>query len=164
VKRLDGYELKHAELFGRVAAFIEKKMMPIVLRHAISGTALREQPRTRSSKIPSRSAMLIDIFSERGYHAVVDLHRIEVPEHFDLKTGQTPNAGEESFPYPGAVPGLRDSTRLIRVAQRRPSRGPPVGPPASFRNAGPRSDRVMRLSRRGRSRSRRRSRSTRLDR
>ena len=32
--------------------------------------------------------MLIDIFSERGYHAVVDLHRIEVPESFDLKTGQ----------------------------------------------------------------------------
>jgi adenylate kinase len=23
--------------------------------------------------------MLIDIFSERGYHAAVDLHRIEVP-------------------------------------------------------------------------------------
>jgi adenylate kinase len=31
--------------------------------------------------------MLIDIFSERGYHAAVDLHRIEVPERVDLKTG-----------------------------------------------------------------------------
>ena len=31
--------------------------------------------------------MLIDIFSERGYHAAVDLHRIEVPEHVDLATG-----------------------------------------------------------------------------
>jgi len=32
-------------------------------------------------------AMLIDVFSERGYHAVVDLHRIEVPERIDLSTG-----------------------------------------------------------------------------
>jgi ABC-type amino acid transport substrate-binding protein len=87
VKRLDGYALEHAELFGRVAGFIEKKMMPIVLRHAISGTALvnAEDPALDD---PVALAMLIDIFSERGYHAVVDLHRIEVPEHFDLKTGQ----------------------------------------------------------------------------
>ena len=87
VRRLDGYELEHAELFGRVAAFIEKKMMPIVLRHAISGVALvnAEDPCLED---PVALAMLIDIFSERGYHAVVDLHRIEIPEHFDLKTGQ----------------------------------------------------------------------------
>ena len=32
--------------------------------------------------------MLIDVFSERGFHAVVDLHRIEVPEKVDLATGQ----------------------------------------------------------------------------
>ena len=31
--------------------------------------------------------MLIDIFSERGYHAVVDLHRIEIPEQVDLASG-----------------------------------------------------------------------------
>jgi adenylate kinase len=36
---------------------------------------------------PLALAMLIDIFSERGYHAAVDLHRIEVPERVDLKTG-----------------------------------------------------------------------------
>jgi adenylate kinase len=87
VRRLDGYELEHPQLFGRVAAFIEKKMMPIVLRHAISGVALvnAEDPCLED---PVALAMLIDIFSERGYHAVVDLHRIEIPEHFDLKTGQ----------------------------------------------------------------------------
>jgi adenylate kinase len=31
--------------------------------------------------------MLIDVFSERGFHAVVDIHRIEVPEKFDVATG-----------------------------------------------------------------------------
>jgi adenylate kinase len=86
VKRLDSYELEHEELFGSVAAFIERKIMPIVLRHAISGTALVN---TEDALLddPRALAMLIDIFSERGYHAAVDIHRIEVPEHVDLKTG-----------------------------------------------------------------------------
>ena len=86
VKRLDGYELTQPELFQRIVTFIETTMMPIIKCHAISGHAnintedllLRE---------PSAVAMLIDIFSERGYHAVVDIHRIEIPEHFDPVTG-----------------------------------------------------------------------------
>jgi adenylate kinase len=86
VRRLDSYELEHAQLFSSVAGMIERKMMPIVLRHAISGQALvnTEDPVLDD---PLALAMLIDIFSERGYHAAVDLHRIEVPEFVDLKTG-----------------------------------------------------------------------------
>jgi adenylate kinase len=86
VKRLDSYELEHEALFSSVAQFVEKKIMPIVLRHAISGTALvnTEDPLLED---PRALAMLIDIFSERGYHAAVDLHRIEIPEHVDLQTG-----------------------------------------------------------------------------
>jgi len=86
VRRLDSYELEHTELFNSVAGFIERKMMPIVLRHAISGTALVNTEETTLDD-PRALAMLIDIFSERGYHAAVDLHRIEVPEHVDLATG-----------------------------------------------------------------------------
>jgi adenylate kinase len=87
VKRLDGYELEQGELFEQVVGFIEKKIMPIVRRHAISGVAQvnAEDP---VLDVPVALAMLIDVFSERGYHAVVDLHRIEVPEKFDLRTGQ----------------------------------------------------------------------------
>ena len=87
VKRLDAYELEHAELFARVVDFIEKKAVPIVLRHAISGVA---QINTEEAVLndPLALAMLIDVFSERGYHAVVDLHKIEIPERFDLATGQ----------------------------------------------------------------------------
>jgi hypothetical protein len=39
VKRLDGYELEYPELFANVIRFIERKVLPIVLRHAISGVA-----------------------------------------------------------------------------------------------------------------------------
>ncbi|MET0261654.1 MAG: nucleoside monophosphate kinase [Rariglobus sp.] len=87
VKRLDAYAVEHAELFASIVSFIDKKIVPIVLRHAISGVALvnTEEPLLDD---PLSLAMLIDIFSERGFHAVVDLHRIEVPEKFDLTTGQ----------------------------------------------------------------------------
>lgn len=86
VKRLDSYELEYRDLFAKVITFIERKMMPIVLRHAISGVA---QINTEDAVLddPLALAMLIDVFSERGYHAVVDIHRLDVPEHFDLATG-----------------------------------------------------------------------------
>ena len=86
VKRLDSYELEYRELFARVIEFIERKMMPIVLRHAISGVA---HINTEDSVLddPLALAMVIDVFSERGYHAVVDIHRIDVPERVDASTG-----------------------------------------------------------------------------
>ena len=87
VKRLDAYEFEHPELLLLVVGFIEKKIMPIVLRHAISGIAQvnAEDPVLDD---PVALAMLIDVFSERGYHALIDIHRIEVPERVDLATGQ----------------------------------------------------------------------------
>ncbi len=86
VKRLDRYEVAHRDLFTEVIAFIERKMMPIVLRHAISGVA---HINTEDAVLndPLALAMLIDVFSERGYHAVVDIHRIDVPERFEAATG-----------------------------------------------------------------------------
>ena len=87
VKRLDSYEFGQPELFARIVEFIRKRILPIVQRHAISGAALvnTEDPLLDDA---TAIAMLIDIFSERGFHAVVDLHKIEVPEKFDLATGQ----------------------------------------------------------------------------
>jgi len=86
VKRLDSYELEYGELFAKVIRFIERKMIPIVLRHAISGVA---HINTEDAVLgdPMALAMLIDVFSERGYHAVVDIHRVEVPERVNLSSG-----------------------------------------------------------------------------
>jgi adenylate kinase len=87
VRRLDHYELTQPELFQRVVNLIEKKIMPIVMRHALSGHAnINSEDPTLNE--PDALAMFIDIFSERGYHAVVDVHRIEVPDTFDLATGK----------------------------------------------------------------------------
>jgi adenylate kinase len=86
VNRLDSYALEHDELFSKVITVIQNKMIPIILRHAISGVAHinTEDPVLED---PLALAMLIDVFSERGYHAAVDIHRIDVPESVDLKTG-----------------------------------------------------------------------------
>jgi adenylate kinase len=87
VKRLDGYEYEHADLLAQVVVFIERKIMPIILRHAISGVALVNTEDTLLDD-PVALAILIDVFSERGFHATVDLHRIEVPDSFDIATGK----------------------------------------------------------------------------
>jgi len=87
VKRLDGYEISTPELFQRLVDFIEQSMMPVIKLHAISGHASinSEDPLLEE---PTALGMLIDIFSERGYHAVVDVHRIEIPEHVDIRSGK----------------------------------------------------------------------------
>ena len=86
VRRLDEYEFEQSALVAKVVEFIDHKIMPIVIRHAISGVA-NVNSEDALLNDPLALAMLIDIFSERGYHAVVDLHRIEIPEKVDLRTG-----------------------------------------------------------------------------
>jgi adenylate kinase len=86
VNRLDTYALEHGEMFSQVIALVETKMIPIILRHAISGRAHINSEDTLLED-PLALAMLIDVFSERGYHATVDIHRIDVPDRVDLKTG-----------------------------------------------------------------------------
>ena len=86
VRRLDGYELDHTELLKRVVGLIKTKFIPIIQRHALSGRAHvnSEDPIFED---PMAIAMLIDLFSERGFHAVVDKHIREVPDRVDLETG-----------------------------------------------------------------------------
>ncbi len=86
VDRLDSYTEKLPELFEKVVEDIEKSFLPIIRKHAISGMALinTENPLYRDEKA---LAMLIDIFSERGYHAVVDIRKERVPVRFDAATG-----------------------------------------------------------------------------
>ena len=87
VRRLDDYEFEQPALFQQVVEFIDHKIMPIVMRHAISGVASVNREDSLLDD-PTALAMLIDIFSDRGYHAVVDLHKIEVPEKVDLASGE----------------------------------------------------------------------------
>src|SRR5688500_7473921 len=87
VKRLDSYELEHTELLRQIVELVSSKFMPIITRHALSGRATvnSEDPIFHE---PLAIPMLIDIFSQRGYHAVVDKTIQQIPERVDLKTGE----------------------------------------------------------------------------
>lgn len=87
VSRLDHYEIEQTELFHQVVHYIEERVMPIVVRHSISGYANinSEDPLWDDN---NALAMLIDVFSERGYHATIDIRRQDVPRRFDLQTGE----------------------------------------------------------------------------
>jgi len=86
VRRLDEYESEHSGLFHAIVDFIELKIMPIIVRHAISGHAnINSEDQIWEDNVAL--AMLIDVFSERGFRASVDITRHNVPMRFDLKTG-----------------------------------------------------------------------------
>ena len=85
VKRLEVYNEDFPALFQRVIDKINSKFMPIVTRYAITGrTVVNSEDQLFED--PMALAMLIDIFSERGYQALVDVHRIEVPKRIDPET------------------------------------------------------------------------------
>lgn len=85
VDRLDTYADRKTDLFEQVVGLIQQEFIPIIERHAISGRAVvnTENPILKDS---DALAMLIDIFSERGYHATVDVRHEEIPESIDPKS------------------------------------------------------------------------------
>ena len=87
VNRLDGYQVQHSDAMRAVVEFIQVKMMPIIKRYAVSGRAM-VNTEDGLFENPIAIAILIDVFSERGFRASVDIHRQEIPERFDLQTGK----------------------------------------------------------------------------
>ena len=85
VKRLEIYNEDHPELFQRVIDKVNSKFMPIVTRYAITGMTLVNSEDSLFND-PLALAMLIDIFSERGYQALVDVNHVEVPHRIDPHT------------------------------------------------------------------------------
>lgn len=87
VRRMDSYQLEQRTLFHKVIKLIEERFIPIVIRHAIPGLAIvnSEDPVFDD---PLALAMVIDIFAERGYRAIVNVNRAEIPESVNLQTGR----------------------------------------------------------------------------
>ena len=87
VKRMDSYQLEHRMLFHAIIKIIEDRFMPIVTRHAIPGLAVINSE-DAVFEDPLALAIVIDIFAERGYRAIANVNRAEVPQRVDLKTGE----------------------------------------------------------------------------
>jgi adenylate kinase len=85
VQRLDSYQKFHPELFEQVVGLIKSKFIPIVEKHSISGLAYINSEAPVFAD-PLAIAILIDVFTERGFTAVVDIRKMEVPSRIDPKT------------------------------------------------------------------------------
>ncbi len=87
VKRMDSYQLENRTLFHNVIRLIEERFMPIVARHAIPGLAVINSEDSLFDA-PLALTMVIDIFAERGFRAVANVNRDEIPVSVDLTTGR----------------------------------------------------------------------------
>lgn len=87
VERLDNYARTKCALFSDVVNLINEKLMPIVYRHTIPGRAYINSEDGIFDDADAL-AMAIDVFSERGFRAAVDLRQEEIPDRFDLETGK----------------------------------------------------------------------------
>ena len=98
VERLEKYTIHHKDLFEKIVSTIEQKFMPIILRHAVSGRAYINSE-DKLFNDPMALAMFIDIFSERGYQAAVNIRQEEVPDRVDLETGRIHTRRKKVFRF-----------------------------------------------------------------
>lgn len=85
VRRLDAYCQEDGDLFAQAVDLIEEKFLPIIVTHSISGKAYinSEHPMLEDHRV---LAMIIDIFSERGFHTVVDVRKYAEPARINRET------------------------------------------------------------------------------
>jgi adenylate kinase len=85
VRRINSYEKNQSKLFEKVIHAIEHHFIPIVSKHAMTGWAFINSEDTLFND-PVALEMLIDVFSERGYFATVDIRKNELPVRIENNT------------------------------------------------------------------------------
>ena len=106
VNRLDSYEKFHCELFEQVVGLIKSKFIPIVEKHSISGLAYINSEDSVLDD-PLAITMLIDVFTERGFTAVVDIRKMEVPGRIDPKSYEIINRVKKVYRVRINFPGSK---------------------------------------------------------
>jgi adenylate kinase len=86
VRRLDSYEHAAPARFKEVAAFIEARVVPVIVRHALAGRCIVKTDSALFTEAMSVD-MLLDTLAERGYHAFYEDRHTPVPVRLDAKTG-----------------------------------------------------------------------------
>jgi len=85
IRRLDGYQLKHYQLFKDVVTVIEKEFLHIIRRQALSGVAIiRSENQLFSDPLALNIAM--DVLTERGYQVILDMERKQIPFRINKET------------------------------------------------------------------------------
>ena len=98
VKRLDSYQLDQTQLFHDVIQLIDDRFIPVIRRHAMSGLAVINSDDALFED-PLALAMVIDVFAERGFRAVVTVKRLQIPKRVDLETGEITCKVKKSYQF-----------------------------------------------------------------
>jgi len=90
VRRLDNYQTRHADIFYEAVNIIQKDFVPVLEKHAMAGHA---QIRTQNKFFENEIAVdtVLDILSERGFHATAFKLVQHIPKRIDLNTGDIQN-------------------------------------------------------------------------
>ena len=96
VDRLENYQKYHKVLFESMVGLIVDYFMPIIKRHAISGYSV-VNTENQLLDDPLAISMLIDIFSERGFHAIVDVSKEDIPYSIDRDTFEIKTSVKKVF-------------------------------------------------------------------
>jgi adenylate kinase len=87
VKRLDGYQQRHHELFKEVLKIIHQEFLHIMKRQALSGVAIIRSENEILND-PLAISMVLDILTERGYQCILDYERKLIPTRLDPQTNE----------------------------------------------------------------------------
>lgn len=96
VQRLDGYVRHQKPLFAQVMELIQTIILPPLRRQALTGLVIVPVT-TALLTHPEAQAMLVDLFSERGYRATVYDWSRHIPESVDMQTGAITTRKEPTF-------------------------------------------------------------------
>ena len=96
VRRLDNYALEDPEMFQGVVKCLSQEFYPIIRAHSLVGAAIVRSQNTVFAK-HSAIACAIDILAERGFSAICDIQKVQVPVIFEHSTGSIKNQTEKSW-------------------------------------------------------------------
>lgn len=96
VQRLENYVRHQKPLFLQVIELIKQSILPPLERQALTGLVIVPVTSELLTN-PDAQAMLVDLFSERGYRAIVYDWSRHIPESVDLKTGKITTRKEPTF-------------------------------------------------------------------
>lgn len=96
VRRLDNYRHRHAELFTKVIATLERDVVPVIKRHAFAGHALAhsDDPIFESSEALD---MAVDVLCERGFRPTIERQEQIIPVRVDPQTNAIVTAVRRSW-------------------------------------------------------------------
>jgi adenylate kinase len=117
VQRLDSYASHHADLLHLAVFFIDKHLMPAVQRASISGKAtvtVEDQALLNNAILLD---IMLDVLSDRGFHAYVEPVSRSVPVSFNMNTGAIACSTVTSFRFQVEFPKSVLRSSLLRSSR-----------------------------------------------